>query len=71
MATYRVAGNRKDKYFVLEDGGVLYDLLESRDEARAIRDVLRDGIGPEWDAVDAELQRRFPKATLDYWKSLY
>jgi hypothetical protein len=38
-------------------GGLLYDLLETFTEARDICLILNKGIGPEWDEVEAELNR--------------
>lgn len=55
---YRVVGNHKDGYAVVQGGAIEYDLLETRSDANAIRDVLNDGFGPEWEAVEAELERR-------------
>lgn len=53
-ATYRAKG-----VAVLDAlGGSVYDLLKSKEEACKIRDILNDGIGPEWDAVEPELYRR-------------
>lgn len=43
---------------VTQSGAIVYDLLETRREAEEICDVLNSGIGPEWDAVSAELERR-------------
>jgi hypothetical protein len=39
-------------------GAILYDLLESEKLATEIRDIVNDGIGPEWDLVNEELERR-------------
>jgi hypothetical protein len=55
---YKVVGHAKIGFAVLEDGAILYDLLERKSIANAIRDVLRDGIGPDWNAVEAELEKR-------------
>lgn len=56
MANYKVKGNHLAGYAVLsESGGIEYDLLESRTEAEEICEVLNDGIGPEWDAVEKAL----------------
>jgi hypothetical protein len=38
-------------------GAVLYDLLDSAKEARNIASICNRGIGPEWDAVEPELER--------------
>lgn len=43
---------------VLQDGAVVYDLLDSPEEAKEIAAICNDGIGPEWDAVEPELDRR-------------
>ena len=58
MTQYHVEGNHVTGYAILtENGGIEYDLLESRTEADEICEVLNSGIGPEWDAVIAELER--------------
>lgn len=41
-------------------GGMVYDLLDTRQEALDIWKVLEDGIGPEWEAVEAALMKLFP-----------
>ena len=56
---YLVTGNKTSGYAVLTpDGAVKYDLLDTRSKASDIAAVLNDGIGPEWDAVERELDRR-------------
>jgi hypothetical protein len=55
---YTISGHATIGFAILEDGAILYDLLETKQQARVIRDVLLDGIGPEWDAVKAELEKR-------------
>lgn len=42
-------------------GGIVYDLLDTRQEALDIWTVLEDRVGPDWDSVEAELVRRFPE----------
>jgi hypothetical protein len=54
---------REEKYEVRglavvgPDGATLYDLLDSAQMAHDICTVLNAGIGPEWDAVSAALDR--------------
>lgn len=56
---YKLVGVKKRGYAVVhKSGGIEYDLLETRELAVVIRDVLNAGIGPEWDAVSAELETR-------------
>ncbi len=56
---YHVVGNEQTKYAVVDNlGGIVYDLLDSRKEAVAIKNVLNKGIGPEWDAVSAALAKK-------------
>lgn len=38
-------------------GGIVYDLLETKGEAKRICDVLNMGIGPEWESVEKALKR--------------
>lgn len=56
MPKYRIVG-KAGCYGVTEDGAMLYDLLESRQEAKDIQTVLRQGIGPEWDSVEPALEQ--------------
>ena len=54
---YRIVGNKKDGYAVLTSNGAIeYDLLESRSLAVQIRNILNRGIGPDWDAVEREME---------------
>lgn len=54
--TYYVEGNHLTGYFILmQGGGIEYDLLETKQEADEICEVLNRGIGPEWDEVEAAL----------------
>jgi len=44
-------------------GGVLYDLIDmpiaaARKEASVIARICNSGIGPDWDSVSAEMERR-------------
>jgi hypothetical protein len=56
---YKIVGNKKIGYAVVMQNGVIeYDLLESRTEAKEIRDALNAGIGPEWDAVSDYLNNK-------------
>jgi len=56
---YKVEGNHVRGYAVVhESGGIEYDLLESRAEADEICEVLNEGVGPEWDAVEKALRER-------------
>lgn len=56
--------NERKKYRVFglavidADGAVVYDLLDNTEEARDICAVLNCSIGPDWDAVSAELEKR-------------
>lgn len=59
MNKYKVVGGEAQGYAVVaRSGGIEYDLIETKAMAVAIRRVLNAGIGPEWDAVERELQRR-------------
>jgi hypothetical protein len=62
---YKVIGSKKDGFAVVERvmGGVEYDLIETREGARAIRDVLNSGVDPCWNSVSAELEKRGQKVT--------
>lgn len=42
---------------VMEDGAMLYDLLETRQEAHDIAFVLNNGCAEEWEAVEEALSR--------------
>lgn len=53
MQPYRVSGNS----VLDENGAVMYDNLESLQLAHDIALVLNAGIDPEWDAVEAALDR--------------
>lgn len=54
---YYVDGNHVTGYGVfLVGGGIEYDLIDTKQEADEICEVLNRGIGPEWDAVEAELR---------------
>lgn len=56
---YKVAGNKDRGYAVVQvAGGIEYDLLGERKLAVAIKNILNEGIGPEWDPVLSELERR-------------
>lgn len=60
-AKYKVVGSKLRKFGVAMMIGkrsvIEYDLLDTREEARAICAVLNRGIGPEWDLVSAELAK--------------
>lgn len=59
--TYHVEGNHITGYCILlPNGGIEYDLLETRQEADEICEVLNQGIGPEWDEVEAALLNSNP-----------
>jgi hypothetical protein len=56
---YRVTGKEKTGFAVVDGhGAIVYDLLDSKEEAIEICAILNDGIGPEWGAVEEELTRR-------------
>lgn len=58
MKLYRVIGHKDRGYAVVQKGGgIEYDLLETRELAVKIRDVLNAGVGPDWDEVSVELER--------------
>lgn len=55
---YRVVGGSVRGFAVIAaTGAIEYDLLERRVDANDICEILNRGIGPEWDAVEAELDR--------------
>lgn len=64
MATYKLSGNKKTGYCVSKivnsrgDSVTVYDLLESWEEAAAIRDVLNSGVPEDWTSVEKELKKR-------------
>ena len=39
-------------YSILEDGGILYDLIPSKMEAEEILKRLKQGFGPEWEDIE-------------------
>lgn len=58
-ARYRVTGSAKTGFAVVTaQGAIEYDLILSRKEAEQIRDILNDGVGPEWEAVANEMKSR-------------
>lgn len=57
LIRYHVEGNHITGHCVLtENNGIVYDLLETRQEADEICAVLNLGIGPDWDAVEKYLK---------------
>lgn len=55
---YEVVGAKSRGYAVVMKNGVIeYDLIEKKEDAEEICDILNRGIGPEWDAVEAELDK--------------
>jgi len=55
---YKVVGSKGSGFAVVDRAGATeYDLIKTRECAVAIKNVLNRGIGPEWDAVEAELVR--------------
>jgi len=57
VTTYKLVGEGNCWGVAFRNGGLEYDNLESRKEAAEICAVLNRGIGPEWDAVSAELDK--------------
>jgi hypothetical protein len=57
---YKVIGNGPFGV-AMQNGVIEYDLLDTKKEATDICAVLNDGIGPEWDAVEAELLARLER----------
>jgi hypothetical protein len=56
MRPYKIDGSVKRGFAVLDgNGGILYDLLETRKEAEAIRDALNSGCPEDWDSVSKKL----------------
>ncbi len=56
---YSVVGNHSLGYGVRHrDRYLEYDLLESRSLATLICEILNAGIGPDWEAVEEEIDRR-------------
>jgi hypothetical protein len=45
-----------------KDNAIMYDLLDSKLEAIKICEILNEGIGPDWDEVGPELERRLDAA---------
>ncbi|HXN71491.1 MAG TPA: hypothetical protein VN861_02945 [Candidatus Acidoferrales bacterium] len=54
---YRVTGNRPFGVSVI-GGGLEYDLIYARKDADIICGILNEGIGPEWDDVEPEFNKR-------------
>ena len=54
--SYHVVGSKSVGYGVRHiDGYMEYDLLESRTLAKLICEILNQGIGPQWDAIEDEI----------------
>jgi hypothetical protein len=59
LKLYKVVGKKDSGYAVVTHAGAIeYDLLGERKLAVAIKGILNAGIGPEWDLVLPELERR-------------
>lgn len=54
---YRIVGAEPEFGIEAVKGGIIYDLLPKADAVNVCA-VLNSGVGPEWDAVEAELERR-------------
>lgn len=60
MEKYKVVGAKTRGYAVVYvvGGGIEYDLIDRKEDAEEICEILNRGIGPEWDLVESELDKR-------------